>query len=213
MPDTTGTNGLRETFRVVGKANLPGLTSYAMATGVAKYGTDFTVPGMLFAKIMRCPYPHAKVLSIDESAALAIPGVLDVVKWDDPIFNELGANPINGGNRDLYLPQEAHYESQEVGCIVIAESEALCEEALKALKVEWEVLPFITDIFKGAEPDHPLIRGPELIAKEAADYRPGGMATAEGHVLMTKHYPTDPPREANVTWNIKVEGDLDEGMK
>ena len=213
MPDTTGVNGLRENFRVVGKANLPGLTSYAMAAGVAKYGTDFTFPGMLFARIMRSPYPHAKVLSIDESAALAIPGVLDVVKWDDPIFNELGANPINGGNRDLYLPREAHYESQEVGCIVIAESEALCDEALKALKVEWEVLPFITDIFKGAEPDHPLIRGPELIEKEAADYRPGGMATAEGHVLMTKHYPTDPPREGNVTWNIKVEGDLDEGMK
>ena len=35
MPDTTGINGLREDFRVVGKANLPGLTSYAMATGVA----------------------------------------------------------------------------------------------------------------------------------------------------------------------------------
>ena len=178
MPDTTGVNGLRENSRVVGKANLPGLTSYAMAAGVAKYGTDFTFPGMLFARIMRSPYPHAKVLSIDESAALAIPGVLDVVKWDDPIFNELGANPINGGNRDLYLPREAHYESQEVGCIVIAESEALCDEALKALKVEWEVLPFITDIFKGAEPDHPLIRGPELIEKEAADYRPGGPGRA-----------------------------------
>jgi CO/xanthine dehydrogenase Mo-binding subunit len=213
MPDTTGANGLREDFRVVGKANLPGLTSYAMATGVAKYGTDFTVPGMLFAKFLRCPYPHAKVRSIDESEALAIPGVLDVVKWDDPIFSELGANPMGGGGGGSYLPQEAHYESQEAGCIVIAESEALCDEALKALKVEWEVLPFITDIFKGAEPDHPLIRGPELIEKEAADYRPGGMATAEGHVLMTKHYPTDPPREANVTWNIKVEGDLDEGFR
>ncbi len=213
MPDTTGVNGLREDFRVVGKANLPGLTSYAMATGVAKYGTDFTVPGMLFAKFLRCPYPHAKVRSIDESEALAIPGVLDVVKWDDPIFSELGANPMGGGGGGSHLPQEAHYESQEAGCIVIAESEALCDEALKALKVEWEVLPFITDIFKGAEPDHPLIRGPELIEKEAADYRPGGMATAEGHVLMTKHYPTDPPREANVTWNIKVEGDLDEGFR
>ena len=163
MPDTTGTNGLRENFRVVGKANLPGLTSYAMAAGVAKYGTDFTVPGMLFARIMRSPYPHARVLSIDESAALAIPGVLDVIKWDDPVFQELGMNPIGGFPKPSYLNQEAHYEGQEVGCIVIAESEALCDEALKALKVEWEVLPFITDIFKGAEPDHPAIRGPELI--------------------------------------------------
>ena len=96
MPDTTGTNGLREDFRVVGKANLPGLTSYAMAAGVAKYGTDFTVPGMLFAKILRSPYAHARVRKIDEGDALAIPGVLDVVKWDDPMFLELGRNPIGG---------------------------------------------------------------------------------------------------------------------
>ena len=60
MPDTTGANGMREHFRVVGKPNIPGLTSYAMATGVAKYGTDYVVPGMLYAKILRSPYAHAR---------------------------------------------------------------------------------------------------------------------------------------------------------
>ena len=109
MPDYTGANGLRENFRVVGKANIPGLTSYAMATGIAKYGADFTVPDMLFAKILRSPYAHARVLSIDPTEALKIPGVVDVVMWDDPIFDELGQNPF-GGNRPRYLMNEAHQE-------------------------------------------------------------------------------------------------------
>jgi len=209
MPDTTGVNGLREDFRVVGKANIPGLTSYAMATGVAKYGTDYVLPGMLFARFLRCPYPHARVKAIDDSAALAIPGVLEVIHWDDPIFNELAPNPM-GTSKPTYLLQEAQYEGQETGCVVIAESEALCDEALHALKVEWEVLPFITDIHKGTDPSLPRIRGEEYTKGEDFEYRPeAGMATADGYVLMTRHYPTDPPREANVSWNIKVDGDPD----
>lgn len=207
MPDTTGINGLREDFRVVGKANLPGLTSYAMATGVAKYGADYTVPGMLFAKILRCPHAHARVRSIDTSAALAIPGVVDVVLWDDPDFEPLGKNPFAGGFQPSYLLQEAHYEGQECGAVVVAETEALCEEALKALKVDWEVLPFITDLQKGLDPDMPKIRGPEFAESEAAEYAAGGMSTREGYVLMTRHYPTDPPRQGNVSWNIKIDGD------
>ncbi len=212
MPDTTGVNGLREDFRVVGKANLPGLTSYAMATGVAKYGTDFTVPGMLYARIMRCPFAHARVLEIDDSEALKIPGVLDVVKWDDEIFNELGSGMFAGGPQPTFLLQEAHYEGQEVGCIVIAESEALCDEALHALRVKWEELPFIVDLEKGTDPNLPRIRGEEYTRNEAAEYAPG-MSTREGYVLMAKHYPTDPPREANMSWAIKVDGQPEEGWK
>lgn len=213
MPDTTGVNGLREDFRVVGKANIPGLTSYAMATGVAKYGIDYTVPGMLFARIMRCPFAHARVLSIDDSEARKIPGVLDIVHWDDPQFKEMGASGF-GGSQPTYLLQEAHFEGQECGCVVIAETEALCDEALKAIKVEWEVLPFITDLQKGLDPNLPRIRGPEYTDKEAAEYSPhAGMATEQGYVLMTRHYPTDPPREGNYSWNIKVDGNPDEGWK
>ena len=108
MADLIGANGLRENFRVVGKSNIPGVASYALATGVAKFGSDFTVPDMLFAKILRSPYAHAKVLSIDTTAALAIPGVVDVVLWDDPVFNEIRPR----GQRKTYLANEAH---QEIG--------------------------------------------------------------------------------------------------
>ena len=47
MADTIGVNGMREDFKVVGKANIPGLASYAMATGIAKYGADYVYPDML----------------------------------------------------------------------------------------------------------------------------------------------------------------------
>jgi xanthine dehydrogenase molybdenum-binding subunit len=203
MADLLGANGDREVFRVVGKPNLPGLTSRAMATGVAKFGSDFTAPDMLFAKILRSPYPHARVRAIDASAALAIPGVVDVVTWDDPIFGEMGLKPS-------YLPSEAHKEGQEVGAVVIAESEALCEEALGALKIEWEELPFIVDIIKGLDPGLPAIRGPEY--DESGTYGPP-MLTEEGHPWMATHYPEDPRKVGNVSWSTLSQGDIDAGWK
>ena len=208
MPDLTGANGQRENFRVVGQPNIPGLTSYAMATGIAKFGADYVVPDMLFAKMLRSPYAHARVLSIDTTAAMAIPGVVDVVLWNDPIFDNIKPNPF-GGKRPYYLAQEAHQEGAEVGAAVVAETEALCEEALLALKIEWEVLPFIVDIDKGQDTSLPVIRGPEW--DESHTYGPAPK-TSEGLTVMATHYPEDPPRIGNVSWSIKSEGDVDAGM-
>ena len=208
MPDVTGRNGLRENFRVVGKPNIPGLTSYAMAAGTAKFGSDFTAPGMLFAKIMRSPYAHARVLSVDTSAAMAIPGVSDVVLWNDPLFDDIKLNPF-AGKRPRYLMNEAHQEGAEVGAVVIAESEALCEEALRALKVEWEQLPFIVDLQAGLDPEFPAIRGPEWDDSASLD-RPS-MKTLAGHDFMPMKYPGDPPKTGNVRWSNKIEGDMDAG--
>ena len=83
MPDIAGVNGLRKNFKVVGTPNLPGKLSYALATGVAKFGVDYVLPGMLHAKFLRSPYANAKVVSVDCSKAWAIPGVVDIVTWDD----------------------------------------------------------------------------------------------------------------------------------
>ena len=123
MADIVGINGQREEFRVVGKPNLPGVLSYALATGVAKFGTDYTAPDMLFAKFLRSPYAHAKILSIDATKAKAIPGVVDVILWDDPDLMNLGGSPF--GPPKSYLGTVAHQEKQEVGAIVVAESEEL----------------------------------------------------------------------------------------
>ena len=211
MPDYTGANGLRENFRVVGKSNIPGLTSYALASGVAKFGSDFVVPDMLSAKILRSPYAHAKALSIDASAALKIPGVVDVVMWNDPLFKEVGFNPI-GGTRPAYLMNEAHHEGAEVGAVVIAENEDLCDEALRALKIEWEPLPFIADLKKqGIDPNYPAIRGPEWAEKYP--YAAPFMKTTEGLTILNLHYADDPPKVGNISWSNKIEGDMEAGFR
>ena len=214
MADLTGANGQRKDFKVVGKSNIPGLLSYTIAAGLAKFGSDYVYPNMAFAKILRSPYAHARVLSIDETEAMKIPGVLDVVKWDDPVFEEVGYNFYWNGPKPHYLMNEAYFEGEEVGCIVVAESESLCEEALKALKIEWEILPFIVDIRKGLDKSLESIRGPEWEPFEKAYYQPiPDWVTRDGYRLMTRYYPEDPPREGNVSYNFKIDGDLQKGWE
>jgi CO/xanthine dehydrogenase Mo-binding subunit len=91
MADRVGSNGERTVFNVVGKPNIPGRLSYVIATGKAKFGSDATVPNMLFAKFLRSPYGHAKIKSLDISKAKALPGVVDIVTWEDPDIRALPA--------------------------------------------------------------------------------------------------------------------------
>jgi CO/xanthine dehydrogenase Mo-binding subunit len=202
MPDTTGINGMRENFRVVGRRNLPWILSYALASGIAKFGIDYTAPDMLFAKFLRSTYAHARVKSIDTSKALAIQGVVGIVLWNDPDIMNLGKSPF-GTQKPTYLLQEAHQEMQEVGAVVVAESEELCDEALRALIVQWEELPFIVDLHKGLDPGIPPIRGPEY--DESHQYLPGAA------MMFSPHYPTDPPRQGNVSYSNNIEGNIEEG--
>ena len=158
MADTAGVNGQRESFRVVGKPNLPGRLSYALATGMAKFGADYVFDGMLEAKFLRSPYANAVVRKVDVAAALAIPGVVDVLTWEDEDLKNFGARPGPGGTGAAYVDNVADMEDDEVAVIVVAESAELCDEALKALDPQWEVLPHIVDIQEGRKPDAPVIR-------------------------------------------------------
>ena len=223
MADTVGVNGDREEFKVVGKPNLPGKLSYSLATGKAKFGADYVFPDMLFAKFLRSPYANAMVKSVDVAAAKKIPGVVDVVTWEDEDLKNFGrrsggpggappkpaakpaaksdapGSPVAfgppaaglgmdlpgapagkpqaggpaakpkaggqgggmmgfGGPQGPYVDQVADMEDDEVAVIVVAESEEICDEALRALKPDWEVRPHIVDIREGRNPDAPVIR-------------------------------------------------------
>lgn len=208
MPDLIGANGQREDFRIVGKPNIPGLTAYAMATGLAKYGADIVVPDMLYAKFLRSPYAHARVVSVDDTEAMKIPGMVGIVKWDDPIFADINLM-TSFPPKPAYLSNEAHHDGAEVGLIVVATSESICEQALAALKIEWEELPFIVDIAKGTNPEIPPIRGHEW--DEQYPYM--AFPNEDGHIIMNAHYPDDPKKEGNVGWTNKIEGDIEDGWK
>ncbi|MDR3277755.1 MAG: hypothetical protein LBT12_03190, partial [Oscillospiraceae bacterium] len=158
MADLAGVNGQREQFRIVGQRNLPGKLSYALATGVAKFGVDYTQPDMLHAKFLRSPYANARVLRVDTARARAVPGVADILTWEDEDIKNLSGHGELFGSHRPWLDNVADREGVEVAVIVVAESEDICEEALRALNVEWEVLPHVTNLLEGRREDAPVIR-------------------------------------------------------
>jgi len=158
MADLAGVNGQREKFRVVGKPNLPGRLSWAQASGIAKFGIDYVVPDMLHAKFLRSPYANAKVISVDSTKARAIPGVVDIITWEDEDIKNLSSGGGFMGPAQPFLDNLADQEGAEVAVIVVAESEDICEEALRQLDVKWELLPHVVDLREGRKPDAPVGR-------------------------------------------------------
>jgi len=71
MADLAGIHGTRKEFRVVGKPNLPGVLSWSQATGVAKFGVDYVVHGMLHARFLRSSYANARIKKLGTAKAKA----------------------------------------------------------------------------------------------------------------------------------------------
>src|SRR6266851_2817754 len=112
-------------------------------TGRAKFGADLFLPGMLVGKILRSPHPHAIVKSIDTSAAEALPGVKAVVTRKD--FPELPKGSVAGDmSRNAMAREKALYDGHPVAAVA-AVSEAIAKQALKLIKVDYEVLPHVID--------------------------------------------------------------------
>src|SRR6185436_15782055 len=118
----------------------------AKVTGKARYAEDFRAPGMLFARLLLSPFPHARVLSIDASAALAMPGVKAILPADDvpgpkDQTNDAGqvirANPKS----EKALTSEPLYQGEPV-LAVAAVDELTAAEAIERIEIDWEPLPF-----------------------------------------------------------------------
>jgi CO/xanthine dehydrogenase Mo-binding subunit len=200
MPDLEGRNGQRTDFAIVGKANVPGKLSYNIATGKAKFGADATAPNMLFAKFLRSPYAHAIVKSVDTSKAKALSGVVDILTWEDPdLKGWMNDGPL-GSQGGLMLDNIADQEDAEVAVIVVAETEDLCDEALRALQIDWEVRTPIADPHDGMKPDAPVMPG-------RGGPQRGGMGMGPGGP------PPGPPKHANVTFASNISGNVEEGFK
>src|SRR5262245_6094598 len=126
--------------------------------GMGKYIDDVKLPGMLFMDIVRSPYAHAKIVSIDSSEALKVPGVVAVVTGKDLEAAGLHWMPTLMSDTQMVLPTDrVVYQSQEVAC-VLAEDRYAAADGAAAVQVEYEALQPVVDPFKALEPDSPLVR-------------------------------------------------------
>lgn len=141
---------MAEQFSVIGKSIIPKETRIK-ATGACKYVDD--LPTDLYVKILRSPHPHALIKSIDVSEAEKLPGVEAVITYKD-VPNRLMPR---GCARSLYiLDRHLRHVGDEVAAVA-AVSEAIAEEALDLIKVEYEVLPAVYDPEEAAKPDAPKL--------------------------------------------------------
>src|SRR5919204_4679510 len=115
----------------------------AKVTGRAKYAEDYRADGMLFAKLLLSPMPHARVRSIDTSAALALPGVKAIATADD-------LPDLRGAERAL--TNEPLYQGEPI-LAVAAVDELTAAEAIERIDAALEPLPFVIDPLDSLRPD------------------------------------------------------------
>ncbi len=143
-------------YNHIGKRGVRRLDGYEKASGKATYTMDVQLPGMLYLRFLTSPFAHAEIKRMDTNRAAALAGVRAILRYDDP---ELPSAADLGGHAPSsvpVLPQVAHFEGEEVGAAVAADTEAIAEEALRLIEVEWEHRPFVLDVEEASKPDAPL---------------------------------------------------------
>ena len=126
-------------------------------TGRARYGADFNMPGQLIGQILRSPHAHAKIKKIDTSKAEKLKGVKAVITAAD-------LPDLTGGDSDLYdildncmARNKALYDGHAVAAVAAIDAKT-AKQALKLIKVDYKVLPHVTDVDKAVQPKAPLIQ-------------------------------------------------------
>jgi CO/xanthine dehydrogenase Mo-binding subunit len=173
-------------------------------TGATRYAADLSVPGTLVARIVPSVYAHARIRGIDATAALAKPGVHAVLTAADlPI--------VGRGEERRYEPLasgEAVFAGQPLA-LVVAETEAIAEDAVGSVIVDAEPLPAVVDPVAAMATDAPLVRvAPRLGADIETDADRGASDDGRlpGNVFSRDHYASGDPDAAFAGCAVVVEG-------
>ena len=141
-------------------------------TGRARYGADTFAPGQLVGAILRSPHAHAKIRRIDTSKAEKLKGVKAVITSAD-------LPDLTNGDAELYDVLEncmargkALYDGHAVAAVAASDAET-ARQALKLIKVDYKVLPHVTDVDEAMKPDAPVIQ-PRVKSKD--DGKPTNIA-------------------------------------
>ncbi len=149
----------------------------AKVTGRAAYLADLKLPGLCHGRILRSPYPHARIARIDASKALKIPGVVATLTRDD-ILDHPALDPYYGPvfkDQTIVAVEKVRHVGDPVAAVAALTPEA-AEEALAAIEVDYEELPAITDVHealkKNAALVHDYVKIPEAGFADLSELRP-----------------------------------------
>ncbi len=133
-------------------------------TGKALYAADIQLPNMAHGKIVRSPHAHARIVSVDATAALKIPGVFAVVTADDfpalqshsEVMGEGGAVNLAHMAANCLATEKVLYRGHAVAAVAAANPH-LAEEAAGQINVEYEILPSVTWVLDAMKDDAPIL--------------------------------------------------------
>lgn len=136
-------------------ASLPRPDAEAKVTGVQRYMSEVAVPGALHGRVLRLPYPRARLRRVETARAAALPGVLAVLTAQDLGDPVPRFGPVRG-DRPLLANGEVRYQGEPVAAIA-AENEAAATAALAAIKVDCDELPAVSDLDAALAPGAPVV--------------------------------------------------------
>lgn len=158
----TNTKNTEQSFKSVGTSPIRP-DGVPKVTGIAQYGADYSLPGMLWAKILRSPHAHARIRSINTSKAEALPGVKAVLTSADlpnQAFDYIGPERVAVNywhmTRNILAREKALYEGHAIAAVA-ATTAAIAAEAISLIEVDYEVLPHVIDVDEAMQPDAPLL--------------------------------------------------------
>jgi xanthine dehydrogenase YagR molybdenum-binding subunit len=172
--------------KVVGKPR-PRVDAYERVSGSAVYPADVVLPRMLYAAILRCPHPNALVKNVDTARAESMPGVRAVLS----AFTAENAaiRPHAEFIRDRLFSPQCRYEGETVAAIA-AETPYQAWDAVRAIEVEYERRPFVSDERVALDPDAPLVHDDGNLVAGPNTYERGdvdaGFAAAD--VVLEQEY-------------------------
>src|SRR5579859_6962495 len=132
----------KKPYRIVGTPRAK-VDAYGKVTGRSLYADDIMLPRMVYGRLLRSPHAHARILHIDTSDALALPGVLAVLTGED-LPQKFGILPSSQDEYALAI-DKVRYVGDPVAAVAALSPEIL-DEALKLIQVEYEVLPALMSI-------------------------------------------------------------------
>jgi CO/xanthine dehydrogenase Mo-binding subunit len=192
----TNTKNTEQVFKSVGTSPIRP-DGVPKVTGMAQYGADYSLPGMLWAKILRSPHAHARIRSINTSKAEALPGVKAVLTSADlpnQAFDYIGPERVAVNywhmTRNVMAREKALYEGHAIAAVA-ATTAAIAAEAIALIEVDYEVLPHVIDVDEAMHPDAPVLF----------------------EDMITRGVEPAPTKPSNVTKRLEFKvGDLDAGF-